>query len=185
MCSLTIHWDVGLRLRLLLLLLRLRGMLSEVDRRGCAEVEVEELGASEELEVSVVECEVVLSGLIFVRRDGVEVGQVGRHIRCAAGIEAGHGVYGRDARSITRRCDADWQDNLRLQPGGAGGGARWECGRAGCKALSLFLPCGGNVMIYERERPANKESRESGVEVSIRIEERQRGQAGVSSGMAE
>jgi len=40
-------------------------------------------------------------------------------------------------------------------------------------------------MIYERERPANKESRESGVEVSIRIEERQRGQAGVSSGMAE
>lgn len=90
-CSLTIHADIGLRL---LLLLRLRGMLSEIDRRGRAEIEVEELSAGEELEVSVVEAEVVLSGLLFVRRNGVEVGQVGRHVRGAAGCEVGHGLYG-------------------------------------------------------------------------------------------
>lgn len=46
-------------------------MLSEVDRRGRAEVEVEELSTGEELEVSVVEAEVVLGGLLLVRRDGV------------------------------------------------------------------------------------------------------------------
>jgi hypothetical protein len=102
MYSLTIHSDVVLRL-----LLRLRGMLSEVDRRGRAEVEVEELGASEELEVSVVEAEVVLGGLVFMRGDGVQVGQVGRDVRGAAGCEVGHCRYGRDARSVTRRCDAD------------------------------------------------------------------------------
>ena len=83
MCSLTIHSDVVLWL----LLSRLRSMLSEVDRRGRAEVEVEELGAGEELEVSVIKAEVVLSGLLFMRRDGVEVGQVGRDVRGAAGCE--------------------------------------------------------------------------------------------------
>ena len=46
-------------------------MLSEVDRCGRAEVEVEELSAGEELEVAVVEAEVVLGGLLLVRRDGV------------------------------------------------------------------------------------------------------------------
>jgi len=62
-------------------------MLSKVDRRRRAEVEVEELGAGKELEVSVVEAEVVLGGLLFVRRDGVQVGQVGRDVRGAAGCE--------------------------------------------------------------------------------------------------
>lgn len=68
MGGLTIHVNAGLRR---LLLSRLRSMLSEVDRRGRAEVEVEELSTGEELEVSVVEAEVVLGGLLLVRRDGV------------------------------------------------------------------------------------------------------------------
>jgi hypothetical protein len=45
--------------------------------------------------------------LVFMRGDGVQVGQVGRDVRGAAGCEVGHCRYGRDARSVTRRCDAD------------------------------------------------------------------------------
>jgi len=95
-------------------------MLREVDGRRRTEVEIEEFGASQELEVSVVEGEVVLGGLLVMRRDGVQVGQVGRHVRGAATGEVGHFLCGRDARSRCR-CDADWRGNLRLQPGGAGG----------------------------------------------------------------
>ena len=62
-------------------------MLSEVDRCGRAEVEVEELSAGEELEVAVVEGEVVGGLLLLVGGDGVEVGEVLRHVRCPAASE--------------------------------------------------------------------------------------------------
>jgi hypothetical protein len=60
-------------------------MLLEVDRRGDAEVEVEELGGGEVVEVAVVEGEVGL--LVVVGGDGVEVGEVLRHVRCPAASE--------------------------------------------------------------------------------------------------
>ena len=62
-------------------------MLFEVDRRGDAEVKVEELGGGEVVEVAVVEGEVVRGLLFLVRGDGVEVGEVLRHIRCPAASE--------------------------------------------------------------------------------------------------
>jgi hypothetical protein len=60
-------------------------MLLEVDRRGDAEVEVEELGGGEVVEVAVVEGEVGL--LVLVGGDGVQVGEVLRHVRCPAASE--------------------------------------------------------------------------------------------------
>jgi hypothetical protein len=60
-------------------------MLLEVDRRGDAEVEVEELGGGEVVKVAVVEGEVGL--LVVVGGDGVEVGEVLRHVRCPAASE--------------------------------------------------------------------------------------------------
>ena len=77
-------WHTG---HVVLLLLRgLRRMLLEVDRRGDAEVEVEELGG-QVVEVAVVEGEVVGGLLLLVGGDGVEVGEVLRHVRCPAASE--------------------------------------------------------------------------------------------------
>ena len=71
----------------LLLLRGLRRMLLEVDRRGDAEVEVEELGGRQVVEVAVVKREVGGGLLFLVGRDGVEVGEVLRHVRCPAASE--------------------------------------------------------------------------------------------------
>ena len=62
-------------------------MLLEVDRRGDAEVEVEELGGGEVVKVAVVEGEVVGGGLVLVRGNGVQVGEVGRHVGCPSASE--------------------------------------------------------------------------------------------------
>lgn len=78
-------WHTG---HVVLLLLRGLGrMLLEVDRRGDAEVEVEELGGGQVVEVAVVEGEVVGGLLLLVGGDGVEVGEVLRHVRCPAASE--------------------------------------------------------------------------------------------------
>lgn len=62
-------------------------MLLEVDRCGDAEVEVEELGGGEVVEVAVVKGEVGSGLLLVVGGDGVEVGEVLRHVGCPAASE--------------------------------------------------------------------------------------------------
>lgn len=70
-----------------LLLRGLGCMLLEVDRCGDAEVEVEELGGGEVVEVAVVKGEVGSGLLLVVGGDGVEVGEVLRHVGCPAASE--------------------------------------------------------------------------------------------------
>ena len=64
---------------------RVRG---DIDVRVKA-VEVEELGVGEEVEVGVANAEVC--GDVMAGRDGVEVGEVLRHVGCAAATVRSHG----------------------------------------------------------------------------------------------
>lgn len=83
----TSHSVVVLRV----LLRRLWRMLLEVDRRGRAKVEVEELRGGQVVEVAVVDAEVVLRSLLLVRGNGVQVGEVCGHVGRPTAGEVGHG----------------------------------------------------------------------------------------------
>jgi hypothetical protein len=78
-------------------------MLLEIDRGGGAEVEVEELGVGKVVEVPVVEAKVVVGGLLFVRWDGVQVGEVGGDVRRPSAGEVGHYGCRRLGCSMRRR----------------------------------------------------------------------------------
>lgn len=79
---------LALRLLRLLRLSEVEVRWARVEARG---IEVEEFGVGQEVQTFIVKFEVVLCGGILLRRDGVEVCQVLRHIRRPASCEVGHG----------------------------------------------------------------------------------------------
>lgn len=117
-------------------------MLLEVDGSGSAEVEVEELGGGQVVEVAVVEAEIGLGDLVVLAGDGVQIGEVRRHVGRPAAREVGHA-----RRVVQLQC---WV-RRRL----AGQSASWvDC--AGNEAVVVALSSGAGGAIGGSGRHTQK-----------------------------
>ena len=84
----TIHRQRTRLARLLSRRVEVHRLRTSTKSRG---VEVEELGVSQEVQALVAKVKVLLlGGQLVLRRNGVEVGQVLRHVWCATPIKVGH-----------------------------------------------------------------------------------------------
>lgn len=124
-------------------------MLLEIDNgRRSAQVEVEEFGGGQVVEVAVVEAEVGLCLLLLVRGDGVEVGQIRRHVGCPAAGEVGH--CGLVWTAVERRSRVRVRRRVAVQS------APTRTGGSGSRFVSLSCSRGVAVAMGKRQRPATK-----------------------------